>query len=95
MISEEEMDEIVERARALGTDYDVLSDIIRLIAEVRRLRAPVEAAGRLSAARTKFQEADRLAVQQRAKVTEAEDELETALEKALVAQMSRAAEVQS
>lgn len=39
MIGEEETDKFIERARALGTDYVVLLDILRLTAEVRRLRA--------------------------------------------------------
>ena len=79
MIGEEELDEMVERARALGTDYAVLSDILCLVAEVRRLRAPVEAAGRLAAERLRFKEADRLAVRQSQRVEEAEAELEAAL----------------
>lgn len=82
MIGEEEFDEMVERARALGTDYAVLSDILRLIAEVRRLRAPVEAASRLAAERLCFKEADRLAVRQRERVEEAEAEFEAALGRA-------------
>jgi hypothetical protein len=90
MIGEEEMDEIVERARALGSDYAVLSDILRLIAEVRRLREPVAAAERLNAERLRSEQADRLATQQRTRVVEAEVELETALEKALVGQSSTA-----
>lgn len=90
MIGENEMDEIVERARALGSDYAVLSDILRLVAEVRRQRAPVAAAERLNAERLRFEEADRLATQQRARVVEAEAELETALEKAVVGQSSTA-----
>lgn len=90
MIGEEEMDEIVERARALGTDYAVLSDILRLIAEICRLRAPIAAAGRLNAERLRVEEADRLATQQRARVVEAEAELEAVLEKALVGHSSMA-----
>ena len=90
MIGEEEMDEIVERARALGTDYAVLSDLLRLIAEVRRLRAPVEAAERLNAERLRFEEAEQLVTRQRARVTEADAELEAALEKALIGQSSQA-----
>lgn|GEM_PF-5402503 len=58
MISEEELDEIVERARALGTDYAVLADLLRLSAEVRHLRAPVEAAERLLAERLRLNEAE-------------------------------------
>ncbi|HEX8072033.1 MAG TPA: hypothetical protein VF546_18940 [Pyrinomonadaceae bacterium] len=58
MISEEELDEIVERARALGTDYAVLADLLRLSAEVRRLRAPVEAAERLLAERLRLNETE-------------------------------------
>lgn len=90
MIGEEEMDEVVERARALGTDYAVLSDILRLIAEIRRLRAPIAAAERLNAERLRVEEADRLATQQRARVVEAEAEFEAVLEKALVGQSSTA-----
>ena len=46
MIDEDKVDEILERARALGTDYDVIADIIDLISEVRRLdvRADLRAA---------------------------------------------------
>ena len=88
VISEEEMDEMVERARALGTDYAVLSDLLCLIAEVRSLRAHVAAAERLSAARLRLEEAERLATQQRASVIEAEAELEAALEKALAGHLS-------
>ena len=90
MIGEDEMDDIVERARALGTDYAVLSDILRLIAELRRLRAPAAAAERLNAERLRFEEVDRLATQQRTRVVEAEAELEAVLEKALLGQSSRA-----
>lgn len=79
MISEEELDEMIDRARALGTDYAVLSDLFRLEAEVRRLRLPVEAASRLAVERLRFKEADRLAVQQNKRVTEAEAALEAAL----------------
>lgn len=90
MIGVEEVDEIVERARALGTDYAVLSDLLRLAAEVRRLRTAVEAAERLNAERLRFEEAEQLATRQRAKVIEAEAELETAVEKALSGQPSQA-----
>lgn len=83
MISEDEIEEIIARARSLGSDYAVLSDIIHLVAEVRSLRAPVAAAERLNAARLRFEEAARLATQQRAEVVEAQAELETALAKAL------------
>lgn len=79
---------MVERARALGTDYAVLSDLLRLIADVRSLRAPVAAAERLSAARLRLEEAERLATQQRASVIEAKAELEAALEKALTGHLS-------
>lgn len=58
VISEDDIDEMVERARALGTDYAVLSDILRLAAEVRRLRAPAEAARRLCEARARLGEAE-------------------------------------
>lgn len=58
MLDEEEMDEIVERARALGTDYAVLADLLRLIAEVRRLRASAEAAERMMAERLRLGEAE-------------------------------------
>lgn len=58
MIGEEELDEIVGRTRALGTDYAVLADLLRLSAEVRRLRAPVEAAERLLAERLRLSEAE-------------------------------------
>ena len=95
MIGEEEMDEMVERARALGTDYAVLSDLLRLVAEVRRLRAPVEAAARVNAERLRYKEADRATIEQRVRLTEAETELQTALEKALAGCPSRAAEGQS
>jgi hypothetical protein len=90
LIGEEEIDEIVERARALGTDYAVLSDILRLMAEVRRLRVPVAAAERLYAERPRLEDADRLATQRRAGVVEAEAELEATLEKALVGESSTA-----
>lgn len=56
MIDEDKVDEILGRARALGTDYDVIADIVSLIAEVRRLYSSVEAAERL-----KLQEAEQLA----------------------------------
>jgi len=79
MISEEELDEMIDRARALGTDYAVLSDLFRLEAEVRSLRSPVEAAIRLAAERLRFKEADRLAVRQSQMVKEAEAALEAAL----------------
>lgn len=88
MISEDDLDEIVERARALGTDYAVLSDTLRLIAELRRLRAPVVAAERLNAARLRLKEAIRLAAEQRVRVAEAEAELEAELEEARARQLS-------
>ena len=95
MIGEEEMDDMVERARALGTDYAVLSDLLRLMAEVRRLRVPVEAAARVNAARLRYKEAERGVVEQRVRLTEAETELETALENALAEQPAQAAQGQT
>jgi len=79
MISEDEMDEMIDRARALGADYAVISDILRLEAEVRLLRAPVEAAGRLAVERLRFKEADHLALRLSQRVQKAEEELEAAL----------------
>lgn len=58
MIDEDEMDEIVERAMALGADYAVLADLLRLIAEVRRLRASAEAEDRLIAKLLRFWKAE-------------------------------------
>ena len=58
MIDEDVMDEIVERSRALGTDYEVLADILRLIAEVRRLRATDEATERMMAECLRLREAE-------------------------------------
>jgi len=63
VIYEEDMNEMVERARALGTDYAVLSDLLRLIAEVRRLRGPVDAGRQLNAERLRFNDADQPASQ--------------------------------
>lgn len=51
--------------RALGIDYAVLSDILRLTVEVGHLRAPVAAAERPNAERLRFEETKRLASQQR------------------------------
>ena len=56
MIDEDRVDEMLGRARALGTDYDVIADILDLVAEVRRLHATVEAPGRQNAERIKTQE---------------------------------------
>lgn len=63
MIGEEEMDEMIERARAIGTDYTVLADMLRLMAEVRHLRlrdaeAELEAATEESRGRRPSQAAE-------------------------------------
>ncbi len=86
-MTDQELDNIEQRA-ATANDEEILSharnDILRLVAEVRRLRKPVEAARIVKAARDQFTEADNIRTQLYGELKDLEKRLDEALEAALI-----------
>lgn len=86
-MTDKELDEIEQRA-ATAPDTEFLrqarEEILRLVAEVRRLRKPVEAARVLKAAREHFKEADDIRIDLYTELREVEKRLDEALETALL-----------
>ncbi len=86
-MTDQELDNIEQRA-ATANDEEILSqarnDILRLVAEVRRLRKPVEAARIVKAARDQFSEADNIRIQLYGELKDLEKRLDEALEVALI-----------
>jgi hypothetical protein len=82
-----ELDKIEQRA-ATANDEELLSharnDILRLVAEARRLHKPVEAARIVKAARDQFTEADDIRTQLYGELKDLEKRLDEALEVVLI-----------
>jgi hypothetical protein len=80
---EQALDEITARAAAKDIDPVVLRDINYLVAEVRRLRAPVIVAKRLNESRRKYKENQKIAGRHYDEMLRSEAELEKALASAI------------
>ncbi len=83
MFEEQVLDEITARAAAKDTDPIVLRDINYLVAEVRRLRAPLVVAKRLNESRRKYKESQKIAGQHYDEMLRSEAELEKAFASAI------------
>lgn len=88
-MTENELDEIERRATTASDEEFLLharDEILRLVAEARRLRKPVEAARLVRAARRHFEEADDIRTDLYCDLRKHEKELDSALKEALISE---------
>jgi hypothetical protein len=86
-MTDQELDKI-EQSATMANNEEFLSSgrnyVLRLVAEVRRLRKPVEAARIVKEARDQFTEADNIRVQLYSELKELEKRLDDALAEVLI-----------
>ncbi len=86
-MTDKELDELEQMATTAHDEEFLLrarDEILRLVAEVRRLRRPVEAARIVKGARAHFEEADEIRTALYCELRKQEKDLDEALKEALV-----------